>query len=197
MDEEDTMSAHVARTIQFLAKTAIGWQIWKETEPELFWFFERTYRAWKCNVKFTGDEHTYLIELELPSEQVARVEKALKDGTLAVEVDKIHGIDPILHRGKKDAKFSKFQVSLAPSRPANIETRKTIEALERRLLEIELHERARSIDLRVVMRDLQTFQIDMYKRFEELDRRVEDGLVALSQKCERMEKAVTKYKPGA
>lgn len=43
-----------------------------------------------------------LDNLELPLNQTGKVEKAIKDGSLNMEVDKIHGLDPILHRGKKD-----------------------------------------------------------------------------------------------
>eukprot|EP00842_Homolaphlyctis_polyrhiza_P001576 jgi/Hompol1/2419/HPOL_001810-RA len=87
-------------------------------------------------------------------------------------------------------------MSLAPSRPTNVEARKTVEALERRLIELELNERSRSIDLRVIMRDLQGFQIEILKKFEELDKKVDDNLVSLAQRCDKMEKAVVKYKPG-
>ena len=132
----------------------------------------------------------------MPQDQVARVEQGIKEGSLALELDKIHGIDPILHRGRKDAKISKFQVSLAPARPANIDARKTVEALENRLIELEIHERSRSIDLRVIMRELQSFQIDIYKRFEELEKHVDDSLVSLAIKCDKMEKVVLKYKPS-
>ncbi|KAI8901182.1 hypothetical protein BC833DRAFT_174635 [Globomyces pollinis-pini] len=192
--EEQIQADHMARSVQFLAKTYISWQIWKETEPELFWLLERTFKVWKCEVKFTGDEHSYLIELEMPLDQIARIEGGIKDGSLAIEIDKIHGIDPILHRGKKDVKLSKFQISLAPARPINIESRKTIEALEKRLVELEGSERTRSIDLKVIMRDFQGFQVMMMKKFEELDKKVDDGLVGLAYKCEKMEKLVTKYK---
>jgi hypothetical protein len=34
----EEQAEQVGRTVQFLAKTQISWQIWKETEPELFWF---------------------------------------------------------------------------------------------------------------------------------------------------------------
>ena len=186
----------MARTVQFLASTQLQWQIWKETEPELFWIFERMFDAWRCVVKFTGDERVYLIELELPLNQTGKVEKGIRDGSLAIEIDKIHGIDPILHSGKKDAKLSKYNISLAPARPQNAETRKTIESLERRLLDIELAERSRSIDLRVVMRDLQRFQVELYKKFEDLDKKMDDGLFGLGVKCEKMERAVMKYKPN-
>lgn len=84
-------------------------------------------------------------------DQVPRMDAGIKDGSLAREIDKIHGLDPILHNGKQDVKISKFQVSLAPSRPANIEQRKTVDSLEKRLLEVERNERTRSIDLRGIM----------------------------------------------
>ncbi|KAJ2997830.1 autophagy protein atg9 [Globomyces sp. JEL0801] len=116
----------MARSVQFLAKTYIR-------------LLERTFKVWKCEVKFTGDEHSYLIELEMPLDQIARIEGGIKDGSLAIEIDKIHGID---------VKLSKFQISLAPARPINIESRKTIEALEKRLVELEGSERTRSIDLK-------------------------------------------------
>ncbi|EGF84076.1 hypothetical protein BATDEDRAFT_85450 [Batrachochytrium dendrobatidis JAM81] len=196
MSDEDFGTEQIGRTAQFLAKTKLSWQIWKETEPELFWLFERTFRAWRCTVKFTGEECLYLVEVELPQDQANRVEKAIKDGTLAIEMDKIHGIDPILHKGKKDVKLFKFQVSLAPAQPVNVESRKTIESLEKRLLELELNERARSIDLRVIMRDLQFFQLEMHKTMEELQKKVDDGLVSLALKCDKMERAVVKYKPA-
>ncbi|KAJ3313021.1 hypothetical protein HDV04_002310 [Boothiomyces sp. JEL0838] len=191
MEEVDVSADQMGRTVQFLAKTYISWQIWKETEPELF---ERTFKVWKCDIKFTGDEHSYLIELEMPLDQIGRLDSGIKDGSLAVEIDKIHGLDPVLHRGKKDVKISKFQVSLAPAQPANIETRKTIEALEKRLLKVEINERSRSIDLSIVMRDFLGYSVMMMKKFEELDKKVDEGLVSLAAKCDKMEKTVLKYK---
>jgi hypothetical protein len=38
-------------------------------------------------------------------------------------------------------------------------------------------ERSRSIDIRIIMRDLQTFQIDMFRKFEILEKSMEDGLI--------------------
>lgn len=127
-------------------------------------------------------------------DQVPRIDAGIKDGSLAREIDKIHGLDYILHNGKKDVKISKFQVSLAPARPGNQEMRKTVESLEYRLLEVERNERTRSIDLRVAMRDFQHFQISLFKKFEDLDKKVDDGLIGLALKCEKMEKMVSKYK---
>ena len=35
-------------------------------------------------------------------DQVTRLDQGIKDGSLGQEIDKIHGLDPILHHGKKD-----------------------------------------------------------------------------------------------
>jgi hypothetical protein len=86
--------------------------------------------------------------MELPMDQIPKLDVGIKEGSLAMELDKIHGLDSVLHAGRKDVKISKFQVSLAPARPANQEMRKTVESLEQRLLEVERNERTRSIDLR-------------------------------------------------
>lgn len=56
-------------------------------------------------------------------------------------------------------------------------------------------ERTRSIDLRVIMRDMQGFQMEMHRKFEDLEKKMDDGLFGLGVKCEKMERAVLKYKP--
>ncbi|RKO86086.1 hypothetical protein BDK51DRAFT_34934 [Blyttiomyces helicus] len=185
---------HVARQVHLLIKSQISWQIWKETEPEVFWYFERAFRAWKCCVRLTGDEKVFLVEAEISNANVGKFEKAIKDGSLAIEIDKIHGIDPALSHGKKDVKINKFQITLAPARPMNLSARNTIEKLEEQLLELEMNERARSIDLRVIMDTLQGFQLDVYKRLEAMEKRVEETMGSLSVKCDRMEKTVARYR---
>ena len=52
-------------------------------------------------IKFKYEE----IELELPMDQVARLDTGIKDCSLATEIDKIHGLDPIIHHGKKDVHY--------------------------------------------------------------------------------------------
>ncbi|KAJ3045564.1 hypothetical protein HDV00_009221 [Rhizophlyctis rosea] len=192
MAEKVELEDIMARTVFFMAKSNMSWQIWKETEPELFWFFERGFRANKCSVRLTGDEKTYLVELEVPNDQVGKLEKGIKDGGLATEIDKMHGLDPSLSR--RDVKITKFSVTMAPQQPQNQEARNTIEQLEERLLDLELKERARSIDLRVVMERLQVFQVDIYKRLEGMEKKVDETLASLSVKCDKMEKLVNRYK---
>jgi hypothetical protein len=118
LEEKDISADGSARTVQFLAATSLSWQIWKETEPELFWVLERMFQAWRCVVRFTGDQKVHLLEVELPLLEAGRLEKAVKDGSFALEVDKIHGLDPILHRvfnfDSRGKKMSNSQSSKLP-----------------------------------------------------------------------------------
>ncbi|KAJ3176318.1 hypothetical protein HDU87_005360 [Geranomyces variabilis] len=183
-----------ARTVHFTCKSALPWQAWKETEPEFWWFFERHFKAQTCSIKLTSDDKVFLVSMDVPNDSVGKLERGIKDGVLGVEIDKIHGIDPALSAGRRDVKISKFQVSLAPAQPQNLKVKGTIQDLEQRLLELELRERARSIDLRVIMDRLQVFQVDIYKRLESMEKRVDETLVGLATKCTAMEKVVGKYK---
>ena len=62
----------------------IRWQIWKETEPELFWHLEKYYKASTLNLGLTSDENVFLIQLQVPADGVEKVEDAYKDGTLGI-----------------------------------------------------------------------------------------------------------------
>ncbi|KAJ3026351.1 UNVERIFIED_CONTAM: hypothetical protein HDU68_005796 [Siphonaria sp. JEL0065] len=135
------------KLISFLAKTQFAWQVWKETQPDLFWFFEKNFQATKLNLKLTGEEKSFIVEVECPNDSIARFEKGFKDGTIATEIDKIHGMDPALSYGKNDAKLSRFSVTMGETRPQNAAD-KTIEALEQQIVQLELLERTRSIDLK-------------------------------------------------
>ncbi|KAI8817168.1 uncharacterized protein EV422DRAFT_551520 [Fimicolochytrium jonesii] len=183
----------IARTVHFVCRSTLPWQTWKETEPEFWWFFERHFKATTVSIKLTSDEKMFLASMDVPNDSVGKLERGIKDGVLAMEIDKIHGIDPALS-GRRDVKISKFQVSLAPAQPQNLKVKGTIQDLEQRLLELELKERARSIDLRVIMDRLQVFQVDVYKRLEAMDKKVDETLAGLAVKCERMEKVVARYK---
>ncbi|KAI8921027.1 hypothetical protein DFJ77DRAFT_448292 [Powellomyces hirtus] len=184
----------VARSVHFTCKSSLSWQDWKTHEPALFWFFERHFKAHTCTIKLTSDEKVFLVSMDVPNDSVGKLERGIKDGVLAVEIDKIHGIDPALSAGRRDVKISKFQVSLAPAQPQNLKVKGTIQDLEQRLLELELRERARSIDLRVIMDRLQVFQVDIYKRLETMEKKVDETLLGLATKCDRMEKVVARYK---
>ncbi|KAJ3411831.1 hypothetical protein HDV05_001673 [Chytridiales sp. JEL 0842] len=180
--------------VSFLAKSSMAFQVWKETQPDLFWFFEKNFGAIFVNIKLTAEERTYIIEMEMPAGNVTKLEKAFKDGSLIVELDKIHGIDPAISHGKRDVKVSRLTVTMGATRPQNTNTQRTIENLEEQLIKLELLERTRSIDLKAVMDSLQSFQLDFQKKFEGLEKRVDETTVKLDKKCEKLEKAMARFR---
>ncbi|KAI8840977.1 hypothetical protein BJ741DRAFT_594939 [Chytriomyces cf. hyalinus JEL632] len=181
------------KAVSILAKTGFAWQVWKETQPDLFWFFERNFTGSKLNLKLTGEEKHFIIEMEVPNDHLGKLEKSFKDGTLATEIDKIHGMDPAFSYGKKDAKLSRFCVTMAEARPINAAD-KTMESLEQQIMQLELLERTRSIDLKMVMENLQSFQLDFHKRFEYLDKKVDEMTAKVDAKCERLNATLQRYK---
>lgn len=44
------------------------------------------------------------------------------------------------------------------------------------------------------MERLQAFQVDIYKRLELMEKKVDDTLSGLAVKCDKMEKVVARYK---
>ena len=70
----------------------------------------------------------------------------------------------------------------------------TVERLERKLLELEMRERARSIDIKNLMGELTGFQVEYYKRLEDLERKLDQTLAGLALKCDKLEKVVVRYK---
>ncbi|KAJ3058943.1 hypothetical protein BCR33DRAFT_712754 [Rhizoclosmatium globosum] len=181
------------RAVSFIAKTGFAWQVWKETLPDLHWFLEKNFQASKVNIKLTGEEKNFVVELECPNDSVPRLEKSFKDGTLGTEIDKIHGMDPAFSCGKKDAKLSRFCTTMAEARPQNAADH-TIEALEQQIVQLELLERARSIDLKMVMENLLSFQTEFQKKFEALDKKVGEMSNRLDQKAERLSATLQRFK---
>ncbi|KAJ3095007.1 hypothetical protein HDU97_007354 [Phlyctochytrium planicorne] len=182
-----------SKTVSFLVRSTLTWQVWKETQPDLHWFFERNFGAFTIDLLQTGEEKAYIVELEMSSDNIGKLEKAFKDGSLAVEIDKIHGMDPLTH-GKKDAKLSRLSIVMGPARPQNTTSRKTIEALEEQILKLEQLERTRSIDLKGVMEGLQAFQLEVQKRMENLERKFEETTSKIDSKCDKLEKTLARYR---
>jgi hypothetical protein len=44
------------------------------------------------------------------------------------------------------------------------------------------------------MESLQTFQLDFQKRFDALEKKVDETTTKLDKKCERLERAMTKFR---
>ena len=72
------------------------------------------------NLKLTGEDKTFVCEMEVPNDNIAKFEKSINDGSLAVEVDKIHGMDPVLNNGKKDVSYEHAEFLLSKSTRNNL-----------------------------------------------------------------------------
>lgn len=70
----------------------------------------------------------------------------VKSGKMNLEIDKIHGLDPSL--GKKDVTITKFTIVASKPLPRNSEFNHTIENIESKLIELEVKERGRTIDIK-------------------------------------------------
>ena len=105
MDEEDLSAGSILKQVNFIAESKMGypnffnharhillvvagrltalwlirrWIAWRETEAELYYFFERNFKTQKCTLKLTPDEGVFGIELEVPLDVLPRFEKAFK-----------------------------------------------------------------------------------------------------------------------
>ena len=79
-------------------------------------------------------------------------------------------------------------------RPENKPSYTSIAELEMKLIELERNERTRSIDLKLIMQELQGFQVAMLTKLGTFEKQVEDGLKGLTTKCSKLEQVVAKYK---
>ena len=83
---------------------------------------------------------------------------------------------------------------LGVPRPENKPSFTSVAELEMKLIELERNERTRSIDLKLIMQELQGFQVSMLTKLTTFEKQVEDGLKVLTQKCTKLEQTVSKYK---
>ncbi|KAJ1538722.1 hypothetical protein HK405_013546 [Cladochytrium tenue] len=182
------------RLVSFLARSSMAWQVWKETEPELHLFLEQQFDASCFEARPTGDERVFTVEFETPAAVVGKFERAFRDGPLAVEIDKIHGVDPAV--GRKDVRLSNLTITAAAPQPRSHLTRHTLEELEAQLVRVEQLERARAVDLRYAMDRLRDCQLDFQRRFDELDRAAADMAARLDAKCDRLDRAIARLPRG-
>lgn len=170
---------------------------------------ENNFQAVQMTLRNLPNDYSVMIDMDVPKDSLARVEKAHGDKTLAAEIDKIHGLEAI-HRSdvlhsqsfdrvykltiKKQAKIIRMDVSLAPEPFKSQKDTRTLELLEKRLIELEMRERARSIDIKVLMEELKSFQIEYYGRLEAMEKKLDEKLEGLQSKCERLAGVVVRYK---
>ncbi|KAJ3075220.1 hypothetical protein HDU99_001564 [Rhizoclosmatium hyalinum] len=74
--------------------TKLGWMTWKDRESSLFALFERVFGCTRAELKFGEAMDTIGVDVEVPTAQVASLEKELRKKYLLAEIDKIHGVSP-------------------------------------------------------------------------------------------------------
>lgn len=82
---------------------------------------------------------------------------------------------------------------MSPALPKNKVIKTSIESLEQQLLELEIRERARSIDISLIMDRLQHFQVYMFRKLDELDKKVDETHTKMEIRCQKLEKTVNRY----
>ncbi|KAI8620346.1 hypothetical protein BC830DRAFT_1099621 [Chytriomyces sp. MP71] len=80
--------------VHVVFSSKLGWMAWKDREASLFELFERVFGCVRGELNFSESLTEFGVELELPNDQVARMEKEFKSKFLLAEIDKIHGISP-------------------------------------------------------------------------------------------------------
>lgn len=167
------------KSMYILVNSVTNIQIWKETQPELFWFLENSFNVNVLNISISG-EHI-LLELNIPCINLLSFQESLKDGSLLHKIDSIHGT-------VKKSRIVKSMTGLALERKLT-----NISDLESRLIQLEMKERAQSIDIKALVQELSRFQIHFFKKLSELEDKVNLNLGNLEIKTEKLEKILTKY----
>ncbi|KAJ3219374.1 hypothetical protein HDU67_001593 [Dinochytrium kinnereticum] len=95
---------------------------------------QRGFAATKAAIKFNDSLDQFGLEIEVPNEQVANLEKQLRGRSLLQEIDRVHGISPALK--VSDARVLKVTKSLGSTIKSQ-NTRSSIESLQNRLKALE------------------------------------------------------------
>ena len=126
--------------------------------------------------------------MNIPSSSIPELESSIADGTFVSKLDSIHGLDSDLFKNAKRTKIIKTIFGLCVEKKLT-----NINDLEIRLCQLEVKERAQSIDIKALVQELSNFQIHFFKKLEELDSKVDINLSNLEVKCEKLEKVLIKY----
>ena len=178
-----------ARVLYFQARSSASFSQWKENEVDLFYHFELTYNITRLKISPSTEDKCLLLEIEAPLDKVALIERDITSGIVSIEIDKINGI-----RDRKDTKITKVINTAAPMKPENKIDGDLVEALEAQLVQLEIRDHARTMQTRAISDKLNSFQAEMLKSLEQVDKKIDDTFSHLDEKCQRLEKLLQKYK---
>ncbi|KAI8854524.1 hypothetical protein BC829DRAFT_380140, partial [Chytridium lagenaria] len=120
--------------LHVLFQSRLGWMCWKDREATLFSLFERGFAATKACIKFNDTLDQFGVEVEVPNEQVANLERQLRGKSLLQEIGRIHGLSPALR--VSDARVLKVTKTLGTTIKSQ-STKSSIESLQNRLKALE------------------------------------------------------------
>ena len=171
---------------QFTAKSNLGWISWKEREASLFRLLERIFNAQSCCMNFTNRYNEIIIEFSAPSSQIERyletiynrVSKYVRQGQLACEIDKVHGV-------LKDCVLAKL-VSVPGKR---VDGKSSLESIEDRVLALTSIDYTRKREIVALttqidfLRDKAQAALDIFE--EEYDQKLHDKCISKFQNIEK------------
>jgi len=187
--DDDLSAGGVLKTVNFIIESKLGWITWKETEAELYYYFERSYKATRCIIKLTQEETLFGVELDLPLDVLPRFEKAFKGTSMPADIDRIHGLDPALNYKRADAKLSRLIVSHAAPRPLAAE-KPAISTLERKVNTLEIASQKDDLEIHGLIAQVSELQRLFQKRFDENEKKWEKRMEHVEKRCEVLEKTL-------
>ncbi|KAI8906681.1 hypothetical protein EDD86DRAFT_192698, partial [Gorgonomyces haynaldii] len=158
-------------TMHFAIKSKLGWIAWKEREASLYSLFERAFAATRCELKFSDMLDEYAMEVEIPNQMVDKFTKYFNGKALALEIDKLHGLEPVLGKWK-DVKLSGLKKTLGTT-SSHQTIRSSIDALQQRFLNLENVNGGRNKEVEALRELTTAMKRDMTKRFHELQHRID------------------------
>ncbi|KAI8899055.1 hypothetical protein BC833DRAFT_619753 [Globomyces pollinis-pini] len=169
-----------ANTTQFNFEiiTKIGWIAWKDKEASLYTLFERTFGATRCELKISDTLDDFVMEIEIPTENVDKFQKQFWGKTLAKEIDKIHGIEPSVCSWT-DARLSKL-IKSAGSTLASTHVKSSCENLTQRFDMLEKCANSRNKEVAAMMDMCSSIMEELTSKFDALSHRID---MKVYEKC--------------
>ncbi|KAI8917346.1 hypothetical protein BC831DRAFT_485385 [Entophlyctis helioformis] len=174
----ETLPGADMTTMHFSITTRLGWIQWKETECSLYSIFERAFAASRCELKFSDSMDQMAMEVEIPNSQVDKFTKYFNRDILAAEIDKLHGLEPVLTR-YRDAKLSGLKKTLG-SVSANVNEPSSVEALLKRIESLEQCGTVRDKEITGIIELATQLTHDMTARFDSVVERID---ARIFEKC--------------
>ncbi|KAI9090016.1 hypothetical protein DFS34DRAFT_597814 [Phlyctochytrium arcticum] len=175
--------------MHFLVRSKLGWIVWKEMEASLYAMFERAFAATRCEMKFSDSMEEFGFEVELPNEQVEKFTKIFKSRSLELEIDRLHGLDPLLTKFK-DAKLQNLKKTLGTTLK-DTDVRSSLEVLHTRFRALEAVGLNRDKEINAIQEQFNYMQTTMNQRFESVQKRFQTKMEdAVWKKMQNVEKDI-------